>query len=274
MLARPGFAFGLLVILADIVAALLAPALAPHNPITQYSNGLSAIGAPLPPGHVFPLGTDALGRDVFSRLLYGSRIALTVGIAATAVALACGTLVGVLAGYFGGAYDTTLMRFTDVMLAFPFVLFVILVASVLHPSVGVIVFAIGLFGWAPIARIARGQTLAVRNLTYVEAALATGASHTRIQRHHILPNILGPVLAYAFLQIGTNITLEAAVSYLGAGPPPPTPDWGSMVAAGQNAMTTAPWLFFFPGLAIMITVVSFNTVGDTLQRYVFGRNRR
>ena len=274
LLRRPGFVVGLLVILVDLAAALFAPVLAPHNPLTQYTSGLSAIGAPLPPGGVFPLGTDELGRDILSRLIYGSQVALTVGIGATAVTLACGTFVGVLAGYFGGAWDTALMRFTDIMLAFPFVLFVIFVASVLHPSIGVIVLAIGLFGWAPTARIARGQTLAVRSLTYVEAAKATGASHSRIQWRHILPNILGPVLAYAFLQIGTNITLEAAISYLGAGPPPPMPDWGAMVAEGQNAMTTAPWLFFFPGLAIMITVVAFNLVGDTWQRSMFGRNRR
>jgi peptide/nickel transport system permease protein len=266
LVREPATAFGLLIILVDIVVAVGAPVIAPHNPLTLYPNGLALDGAPLPPGGAFPLGTDELGRDVLSRLIYGSQVALTVGILATLLALTVGVLVGLLAGFYRGAVETALMRLTDVMLAFPFVLFVIFVAAVFKPSLTVIILAIGLLTWAPMARIARGQTLQVAALPYVEAARALGASGLRIQWRHILPNVFGPVLAYAFLQIGTNITLEAALSYLGAGPPPPTPDWGAMVAQGQASLITAPWLFFFPGLAIMLTVVAFNMVGDGLQR--------
>jgi peptide/nickel transport system permease protein len=268
--SEPWTMVGAAIILADVAMAVLAHWIAPHNPIAPYPNGLSANGAPLPPGGAFPLGTDELGRDVASRLVYGSQVALTVGVLATLLALVLGLAVGIVAGYYQGAVDTLLMRFTDVMLAFPFVLFVIFVAAVFRPSLTVIILAIGLLTWAPMARIARGQTLAVVGLPFVEAARAVGADNLRIQWRHILPNVLGPVLAYAFLQIGTNITLEAALSYLGAGPPPPTPDWGAMVAEGQASLMTAPWLFFFPGLAIMLTVVAFNLVGDGLGR-TFGR---
>lgn len=268
----PWTVFGAIIILADLSLALFAHRMAPHSPIYPYANGLSSIGAPLPPGGAFPLGTDELGRDVASRLVYGSRVALVVGIAATALSLLLGLLVGVLSGYFKGWVDTLLMRITDVMLAFPFVLFVIFVAAVFRPSLLVIILAIGLLSWAPMARIARGQTLSVSAHTYIEAARSVGSGNLRILLRHVLPNILGPVIAYAFLQIGTNITLEAALSYLGAGPPPPTPDWGAMVAEGQASLMTAPWLFFFPGLAIMLTVVAFNLVGDGLAR-TFGRER-
>jgi peptide/nickel transport system permease protein len=266
LLAEPATTMGAFIILVDVVVAIGAPVIAPHNPLTLYPNGLALDGAPLPPGGAFPLGTDELGRDVLSRLIFGSRVALTVGILATLLALLVGVSVGLLAGYYRGAAEGALMRLTDVMLAFPFVLFVIFVAAVFKPSLTVIILAIGLLTWAPMARIARGQTLSVTAQPYVEAARALGASSLRIQWRHILPNMFGPVLAYAFLQIGTNITLEAALSYLGAGPPPPTPDWGAMVAQGQASLITAPWLFFFPGLAIMLTVVAFNMVGDGLQR--------
>lgn len=271
-LLEPWTLFGAAIILADIVLAIFAPQIAPHSPTTPYPNGLSGIGAPLPPGGAFPLGTDELGRDIASRLAYGSRVALTVGIAATAIALLVGLLVGVLSGYYRGWVDSLLMRATDIVLAFPFVLFVIFVAAVFHPSLLVIILAIGMLSWAPMARIARGQTLSVSAHTYIEAARSIGSGSARILVRHVLPNILGPVIAYAFLQIGTNITLEAALSYLGAGPPPPTPDWGAMVAEGQASLMTAPWLFFFPGLAIMLTVVAFNLVGDGLAR-TFSRRR-
>lgn len=271
-LLNPWTVFGAVIILADIVLAIFAPQIAPHNPTYPFPNGLSSIGAPLPPGGAFPLGTDELGRDIASRLAFGSRVALTVGIAATAIALLIGLCIGVLAGYFKSWVDTLLMRLTDVMLAFPFVLFVIFVAAVFRPSLLVIIMAIGLLSWAPMARIARGQTLSVASNTYIEAARSVGAGNLRILLRHVLPNIMGPVIAYAFLQIGTNITLEAALSYLGAGPPPPTPDWGAMVAEGQASLMTAPWLFFFPGLAIMLTVISFNLVGDGLA-HTFGRRR-
>jgi len=251
-------------VLLLILVALGAPLVSPKNPDFPYPNGLSMIGAPLPPLSAgFPLGTDSLGRDVLSRLIWGSRLALEVGVGSSAVALVGGTLLGMVAGYFKGAVDVAIMRWVDMMLAFPFVLFVIFVAAVFGSSVPIILVAIGILQMAPIARLARAKTLEIVAMAYVEAATASGASRARILARHAVPNLVTTVLPYALLQVGTNITLESALSYLGAGPPPPTPDWGAMVNEGQQGLTTTPWLFFFPGLCIMLTVVAFNLLADS-----------
>lgn len=259
---RTWFAGGFVLLL--VVTAVFAPIVAPLNPDFPYPNGLSLIGAPLPPlsGH-FLLGTDGLGRDVLSRLIWGGRLALEVGVGSSAVALVGGTTLGMLAGFFKGNLDVAIMRWVDMMLAFPFVLFVIFVAAVLGSSVPIILVSIGILQMAPIARLARARTLEIANMAYVEAATASGASRSRILLRHAVPNLISTILPYALLQVGTNITLESALSYLGAGPPPPTPDWGAMVNEGQQGLATAPWLFFFPGLCIMLTVVSFNLLADS-----------
>ncbi|QSO51401.1 ABC transporter permease [Alicyclobacillus curvatus] len=262
------------VILVFVVTAITAPWISPLDPNKVYSQGLSAIGAPLPPGSGhFLLGTDEVGRDVLSRIIWGSRISIGVGIGATVVTLILGVIIGVTAGFYQNFVDTIFMRLADMFLAFPFVLFVVFVATIFRPSLLVIVLAIGILSWAPMARIARSRTMELRNSLFVEAARIEGASNLRIMWRHLLPNVIGTVFAYGLLQVGTNITLESALSYLGAGPPPPTPDWGAMVAEGQGAMSTAPWLFFIPGICIMLTVVAFNLLGDSWLRAA-NRSRR
>ncbi|MHB1630065.1 MAG: ABC transporter permease [Bacilli bacterium] len=252
------------IVLLMMVLAIGAPWLAPHNPDQLYPDGLSLIGAPLPPGTPhFLLGTDELGRDVLSRIIWGARISIGVGVGATLVTVALGVFVGLVTGYFQNVVDTIFMRIADMFLAFPLVLFVVFVATMLRPSLTVIIFSIGVLSWAPMARITRSRTMELRGMQFVEAAVTQGVSHFRVIGRHILPNLVNTVFAYGLLQVGTNITLESALSYLGAGPPPPTPDWGAMVAEGQGAMTTAPWLFFIPGICIMVTVIAFNLLGDS-----------
>jgi peptide/nickel transport system permease protein len=255
---------GLIVILALVAMAVLAPVIAPRNPDVSYPDAINALGQALGPSPAFPLGTDELGRDVLSRIVWGARVSLEVGFLATFITMAIGIALGVTAGYFGGWVDLAIMRLTDIMLAFPYLLFVIVVVSVVRPSVAIIILVIGLLGWAPIARIARGQALSTVQNEYIEGARAVGASHTRIMFRHLVPNMLAPIIVYGFLQVGVNILTEAALAYLGLGAPPPTPDWGSMVSEGQQYMQTMPWLFFYPGAAIALTVVAFNLVGDGL----------
>jgi peptide/nickel transport system permease protein len=263
--ARNPWAMGALAVMVGLcLMAIFAPYIAPHNPDYPYPNAITALGAPLGPSREFPLGVDELGRDVLSRIIWGARVSLEVGLASTFIAIITGVILGVAAGYFGGWVDQVLMRFTDVILAFPFLLFVILLVSILRPSIGVLIFTIGAFGWAPMARIARGQALSTSRNEYIEGARASGAGSFRIMFRHLLPNMLAPIIVYGFLQVGTNILTEAALAYLGLGAPPPTPDWGSMVSEGQNYMQVAPWLFIYPGLAIVLTVVAFNLVGDGL----------
>lgn len=254
----------LCVVLGLVVMAILAPEIAPKNPDLSYPTAVNALGQAVGPSPGFPFGADELGRDVLSRIIWGAQVSLEVGFLATFLTMFIGIILGVAAAYFGGWVDQVVMRFTDVMLAFPYLLFVIVVVSVLRPSVGIIIAVIGFLGWAPICRIARGQALSTVRNDYIEGARAMGASHTRIMFRHLLPNMLAPIIVYGFLTVGANILTEAALAYLGLGAPPPTPDWGSMVAEGQTYMQTMPWLFFYPGLAIAVTVVAFNLVGDGL----------
>lgn len=264
--------FGLGLILLIFIIAVFAPLLAPYSPIATFKDGLTKIGAPVAPCPKFPLGTDDLGRDVLSRLIYASRISLEVGIIAALVSITIGTILGVIAGYRGGAVDIFTMRVTDVMLAFPFLLLVILIVSILKPSVTVIFIVIGISGWANIARVARGQTLSVVQNAYVEAARAAGAKSWRIIIRHIIPNIMGPVIVFGTLRVGNYVLMEGALSYLGVGVPPPDPSWGSMIYTGQQYYQTAPWLIFFPGLMLTLTVIGFNLVGDGLSDALNPRN--
>lgn len=263
---------GLVLITAMFILAIFAPLLAPYSPYENFKDGLTSIGAPVPPGPKFLLGTDDLGRDVLSRLIYASRISLQVGLIAALVSITVGTIFGVSAGYRGGWVDQVTMRITDVMLAFPFLLFVIMVVSTLKPSVTAIYIAIGLLGWPNIARVARGQTLSVAQNAYVESARALGASSWRIVFRHIIPNIMGPVIVFGTLRVGNFILMEGALSYLGVGVPPPIPSWGSMIYTGQQYYQTAPWLIIFPGLMITLTVIGFSLLGDGLDDALNPRN--
>jgi len=254
---------GLIAVLAFYLVALLTPILAPFDPAAQ---GDLVAGSNLPPSWEHPLGTDQYARDVFSRLLYGARISLTVGFVAVAISVTIGTLVGAVAGYVGGKTDTLLMRFVDMVLSFPrLVLLIAVIAMLESPSIFLIIAVLGLTLWPSSARIVRGEVLALREREFVEAARALGFSGARILGRHVLPNALAPVIVAATLGIGNTIVLEAGLSFLGIGVQPPTPSWGNMVADGRTRLLEAWWISTFPGFAIVLVVLAFNLVGDGLR---------
>lgn len=247
------------------VLAVGAPWIAPHNPTVQFPGGLTAQGAPLPPGPTFWLGTDELGRDMLSRVIWGARPALEIGLVGTTCASLVGIALGLLAGLAGGWLDDLIMRFVDLLLAFPFLLLAILLAAVWHPGPLALAIAIGLLGWMNVARLMRGQVLSVRQGSYVEAAVAAGASRLRVAVRHVLPNAVGPVLVYCTLLVPYYIAVEAALGFLGLGVAPPAADWGAMVAAGEPYFTFAPWIWAFPGAMIALAVLGSNLVGEGLE---------
>jgi len=253
-------------ILLLVVAAVAAPLIAHlvgHDPTTQYRDtGLTPAGLPVGPNRHFWFGTDNLGRDVFIRVVYGTRISLLVGVVSTLLAVALGVVVGVTAGYLQGATDTILARFMDVVLSFPFLLFAIALVSVAGPSIVVSVCVIAFFSWAAVGRIVRGQTLSIREREYVEAARSLGASDLRIMVVDILPNLIAPVIVYTTLLIPTAIVFEATLSFLGMGVVPPTPTWGNMLSDSLQYYQVAWWFILFPGLALLITTLAFNLLGD------------
>lgn len=251
---------GLVFILVLLVVALLAPVIATH----PYSE-LSADARKPPSGdHYF--GTDRIGRDVFSRVVYGARISLKIGVLATSLSIAIGLVLGAVAGYVGGIVDTLVMRVTDMFLAIPYIVLAIAIATLFGRSENSIILVLGLTGWLAITRIVRASFLSLKQLEYVEAARALGFSNTRIMFRHILPNALQPIIVYGTISVGSVILSEAALSFLGVGPQPPTPAWGLMVSdAGGAALATGPHMLFFPGAAIFSTVLAFVFVGDGLR---------
>jgi ABC-type dipeptide/oligopeptide/nickel transport system permease subunit len=260
-LARDPWArFGLGVVGILALLALLAPWLAPGNP---FRGDLSA--SLRPPSHAFPLGSDAQGRDVLSRVLYGARLSLAVGLISQSIALVLGLTLGLLAGFYGRWIDSLIMRVADVTLAFPSLLLLIAIAAVVKPSLPVVFVVIGVVGWAGMARIVRGQVLLARGLEYVQAARALGASDARVIARHLLPNVIGPVVVAATLGIGGAIMAEAALSFIGLGAQPPTPSWGAMVAEGRDLLRVAPWVSIAPGAAIGLAVLGLNLLGDGLR---------
>jgi len=265
------------IVLLLVAVAVFAPALSPNPPNLVLPNGLTLAGAPIPPMFHMPfiLGTDQVGRDELSRLVYGSRTSLLVGTLSTVLALIAGIVVGTASGYFGGTFDTLLMRVVDVIMSLPLLLAVILLASLMRPSVLTVVGAIAFFTWPLLARVARSQTLEVRRRPYVDAALALGASHTRILARHVLPAVFPVALTYSTLQVASNILTAASLSFLGIGVPPPAADWGSMTAQGLAYYQVAPWLVLFPGIALALTTLGFNYLGDGLRLTVdpYGRHR-
>jgi len=253
---------GLWVIAALYAVALLAPLLAPHDPIAQTDIVRLSYR---PPSGEFPLGTDRFGRDVLSRILYGARISLAIGFVATAISVTVGTAIGALAGYFGRFVDSALMRFTDVVLAFPRLILLILIVALFQPSLTVIILVLGLTQWPATTRIVRGEVLSLREREFVQAARALGFRHTRVIVRHVLPNVIAPVIVTATLGIGNTIVLEAGLAFLGLGLQPPTPTWGEMVNAGRENLLGAWWLATFPGLTIVTVVLAFNVLGDGLR---------
>ena len=258
--------FGMLVVLGVMLAAVLAPVVSPFDPLEQdIGQRLREPGWQDAQGRLHPLGTDHLGRDILARIVFGSRIALVVGLAAVAISGVLGMLIGLIAGYFGGRVDDFLMRLADIQLAFPFILLAIAVIGVLGPSLQNIIIVIGVSSWVVYARVVRGEVLSIREREYVQAAIALGSQHWRVLRHHVLPNTLTPWLVVATLDMARVIVIESALSFLGLGVQPPTPTWGGMLADGRVYLSTAWWLATFPGLAILITVLGINLFGDGLR---------
>lgn len=248
------------VLAALVVTAVFAPVLAPYDPLAMDLDSLR-----MAPGSKHLFGTDSKGRDIFSRVVYGTRVSLAVGIVAALSSLCIGIVLGMIAGYFGGRTDLVLSQVFDVFLAFPSLLLAIGISAVMTPGLLSAMLAIALVGWAGFARLVRGITLSLKEQTYVEASRAIGASSARILARHILPNAVPLLLVAASLRVGGFILLEAALSFLGLGVQPPTPTWGSMISLHRVYINSAPWMVIFPGLAISITVISFNILGDFLR---------
>jgi peptide/nickel transport system permease protein len=259
---------GVLMILALLFIAVAAPLIAPHDPYAQSVRDRLA-----PPSWEYPLGRDDKGRDIFSRVIYGSRVALQVGIFSVLLGGSLGTLIGLTAAYFGGKVDNALMRLTDVLLAFPDLITGLLVLAVLGPGITKMIIAIGLTIAPRFARMAYGPTLALKRRDFVDAARTIGVSDLRILRLHLLPNIVGELLVFASLWTASAIRLEASLSFIGLGVQPPTPSWGQMIREGTLYLTTVPWYSLGPGLALLMTVLAFNLVGDGLRDAFDPRSR-
>jgi peptide/nickel transport system permease protein len=251
---------GVVVVLILISVALFAPFIAPYDPTTiDVYNVLS------PPGKTHLLGTDDLGRDLFSRIIWGSRVSLKVGFVAVGIAIMIGIIIGSMAGFYGGKVDAVLMRFVDIMLAFPTFFLILAVIAILEPSIFIIMAVIGVTGWMDVARLVRAEFLTLRERDFVDAARAIGVSNTRLIFRHILPNALSPVLVSATFGVAGAILTESGLSFLGLGVQPPDPSWGNILTSGKDNIEVAWWLSLYPGLAILITVLSYNLVGEGLR---------
>ena len=268
-IANPLAIAGLLIVGCLALTAILAPVISPYDP--QAINTWHILE---PPSWTHILGTDTLGRDCLSRLIYGVRISLLVGIIAIGLATAIGAVLGAAAGYYGGVIDTLIMRLVDIMLCFPTIFLIMAVIAFLEPSIFNIMAIIGLTGWMGVARLVRAEFLSLRERDFVLAARLSGASDWRIVFSHILPNAVAPILVSATLGVGGAILTESALSFLGIGVQPPTPSWGNMLTQGKDNIEVAWWLSVFPGLAILIAVLGFNLLGEGLRDALDPRMRR
>jgi peptide/nickel transport system permease protein len=248
-----------------LLCAVFAPIIAPRDPLEQFRDGLSTSGTPLPPGGSFPLGTDFLGRDLSSRLVFGARISLFISLLANLTASLVGTTIGILAGYYGGLIDSILMRVTDVILAYPAVLLALGLGAVLRPSIPVVILILLLITWPALARLVRSQTLTIRERQFVESARASGAGDVYIMSRHILPHVVTVSIVWFTLSIASTVLIEASLSFLGVGVPLPTPSWGNMILEGQSRYRVAPWMILTPTVAILITTLGFNLLGDAVR---------
>ncbi len=260
---------GVIVIVFMILVAIFAPFLTPFDPAEiDIVNRLKPPGGTSPEGEMHLLGTDTLGRDVFTRLMYGARVSLTVGITAVLIAGTLGVLLGLISGYFGGWLDVLIMRLADVQFAFPFILLAIAVLAVMGPGMMKIIIVLGVNGWVRYGRITRSQVLSLREREFVLAARSIGIGNMRIIFKHILPNTWSPIIVVASFMVASTIIAEASLSFLGLGVPPAIPSWGGMLADGRYYMERAPWLSIYAGLAISLIVLSINVAGDWVRDYL------
>jgi peptide/nickel transport system permease protein len=265
LLRRPLAVFGITVIVLTVASALFAQWIAPYSPDEQFFDGLTLEGAPLPPGGKFILGTDLLGRDLLSRLIFGAQTSLIIGVVANGVAVLIGATIGIVAGYVRGAVGGVLMRFTDLMMAFPALLLAIVLAATFKPSLWIVALVIAMVNWVQIARVIFTETRSLAERDFIVAERSLGAGGWRILGRHILPHLVPTLLVYATLGISTTVLLEATLSYLGVGVQPPTPSWGNIIFENQTYFSSAPWLVFIPGVAIIVLALAFNLVGDALR---------
>ena len=269
---------GLIIIMLMVMTAVLAPVIAQNDPFISLraSTGNKIIKNTSPEKSGTILGTDYLGRDVFSRTVYAARISLSVGLVAVSISTIVGILLGSLAGYFGGLLDSVIMRIVDIVYCFPVMFLVMIIAAILKPSIWNIMIIIGLVNWTGTARFVRGEILRVRELDYVQAAISMGASHSRIILSHVIPNIIAPIIVEATLQMARAILTEAALSYLGVGVQVPIPSWGNMLNESNNlaALTLYAWQWVPPGLCILIVVLSINFIGDGLRDAFDARQKK
>jgi peptide/nickel transport system permease protein len=260
---------GSVIVVALFAVSLLAPWLAPHDP-----NAIDLKNVLAPPSAGHPFGTDPLGRDVLSRMIWGAGISLKVGFVATGIAILIGTILGALAGYYGRWVDALIMRFVDIMLCFPSFFLILAVIAILEPSIWNIMIVIGLTGWMGVTRLVRADFISLRERDFVQAARGIGAGDLRIIFLHILPNAMASVLVTATLGVAGAILTESALSFLGIGVQPPTPSWGNILTAGKDNIDIAWWLSFYPGLAILITVLGYNLLGEGIRDALDPRLRR
>lgn len=252
-------------VLLIIAVAVLAPWIVPFDPAAQFADGLTLEGMPLPPNTHYLLGTDLLGRDLLSRLIFGARTSLIIGLVANGVAVGIGSLFGIVAGYAGGVLATIINRFTDLMMAFPALLLAIALAAIFSPSLWIVALVIALVNWVWVARVVYSQTVSLRKSEFIEAVRSLGARWPRILFIHILPHLVPTMLIWATLGISTTVLLEATLSFLGIGVRPPIPSWGGIIFECQSYFLDAPWLVIFPGIAILGVALSFNLLGDALR---------
>jgi peptide/nickel transport system permease protein len=265
---------GLIILLLLVICAVFAAQFSPYDPnLVQVVNRLKPPFWQEGGSMAHPLGTDSVGHDVLSRLIYGGRISILVGVTSVLVSGIFGTILGLVAGYWRGWPDSLIMRLADIQLAFPFILLAIAVLAVLGPGINNMVLVLGVYGWVTYARVVRAQALAWREKEFVEAARCMGSSNARIMFRHILPNVLGSLIVIASFAMATNVIAEASLSFLGLGAPPNVPSWGAMLANARDYLQDAWWLATFPGLALMITILAINVVGDWLRDYLDPRLR-
>ncbi|HVB10314.1 MAG TPA: ABC transporter permease [Bacillota bacterium] len=266
MLRHSSLVAGGILVLAVIICAIFAPHLAPYNPLVGHlADRLDPPSWVAGGSHTHFLGADAVGRDLFSRIIYGTRISLLVGFTSAAASAVIGTALGMFAAYYGGMAETVVMRLVDLVLAFPFILLAIMIVAILGPGLSKIIFVLAATQWAGFARIVRGETLSMKEREFVEAARALGLKGWRVMIRHILPNIASSIIVLFTIAVAVNILAESSLSYLGLGVDPRIPTWGGMLAEGQLYITTAWWVATFPGIAIMLTVMGFNLIGDWLR---------